>query len=150
VPSRYTDYGRRAPTALIQRTAATPQAPPARHATPTSTQDPTLLQHEWQTHGTCSGLAPDAFFALARSAEQSIHIPNELSQLSQLSTLTPAQLITLFTQSNPAIPASSIAISCGNNYLAAVEVCMDKTLKPERCPAVKTCGGNQIRIPSPQ
>lgn len=112
--------------------------------------DPALLQHEWQTHGTCSGLGPDQFFVLARSAEQSIHVPDELSHLTQPTSLTPAEITTLFTQSNPAIPASSLAITCGNNYLTALEVCVDKNLKPESCSAVKTCGANQIRIPAPQ
>ena len=112
--------------------------------------DATLLQHEWQTHGTCSGLGPDQFLALDRRAEQSIQIPATLAHLSQQTSLAPAQIVTLFTQSNPDIPAASLAISCGNNYLTAVEVCLDKSLKPESCQAVKTCGANQIRIPPPQ
>ena len=112
--------------------------------------DPTLLQHEWQTHGTCSGLAPDAFFALARHADQSIIIPAALSHPTQQITETPAQLLDLFTQSNPGLHSSSLAISCGNNYLTAIEVCLDKDLKPESCSAVKSCGAAQIRIPAPQ
>src|SRR5271170_3989121 len=43
--------------------------------------DPGLLHHEWQTHGTCSGLAPDAFFAAARQAVHSVAIPNQLTSL---------------------------------------------------------------------
>ena len=112
--------------------------------------DPSLLEHEWQTHGTCSGLTPDQFFALASRAEQSIHIPAQLSDLTQQTLLTPAEITTLFTQSNPDIPVSSLAISCGNNYLTAVEVCLDKNLKPASCSAIRTCGANQIRIPAPQ
>ena len=37
--------------------------------------DPGLLRHEWQTHGTCSGLSPDAFFSLARTATHRVAIP---------------------------------------------------------------------------
>ena len=112
--------------------------------------DPALLQHEWQTHGTCSGLAPDQFFALARHAVQPIHIPAELSSLSQPITLTPAQITTLFTQSNPSLPVNSLALSCGHNYLTAVEVCLNKNVEPESCSSVKTCGANEIRISAPQ
>jgi ribonuclease T2 len=112
--------------------------------------DAALLQHEWQTHGTCSGLAPDQFLTLARRAEQSIQIPAELAHLTQQASLSPAQIVTLFTRSNPALPASSLAITCGSNFLTAVEVCVDKNLKPESCQAVKSCGANQIRIPAPQ
>ncbi|WP_074654568.1 ribonuclease T2 family protein [Terriglobus roseus] len=112
--------------------------------------DASLLQHEWQTHGTCSGLAPDQFLTLDRRAEHSITIPTALAHLKQQASMTPAQIVTLFTQSNAGLPASSLAITCGNNFLTAVEVCMDKNLKPESCSAVKTCGANQIRIPAPQ
>ncbi len=37
--------------------------------------DPGLLRHEWQTHGTCSGLSPDAFFTLARTATHRVSHP---------------------------------------------------------------------------
>ena len=36
---------------------------------------PGPAQHEWHTHGTCSGLAADAFFSTARTAYRSITIP---------------------------------------------------------------------------
>ncbi len=112
--------------------------------------DASLLQHEWQTHGTCSGLGADQFFALARRAEQSISIPAELSELTRPTMLAPAQIITLFSQANPTIPANSLALTCGNNYLTAVEVCLDRNLKPESCVALKTCKASQIRIAVPQ
>jgi len=112
--------------------------------------DASLLQHEWQTHGTCSGLAPDAFLALSRRAEQTIQVPAELAHLTEQLSLTPSQVATMFTRSNPGLPASSLAISCGNNYLTAVEVCLDKSLKPGSCSAVRTCGASRIRISPPQ
>jgi ribonuclease T2 len=112
--------------------------------------DASLLQHEWQTHGTCSGLAPDQFLTNARRADQSIQIPAELAHLTQQISLAPAEIVTLFTKSNPGVPAGSLAITCGNNFLTAVEVCLDKNLKAESCSAVKTCGATQIKIPPPQ
>jgi ribonuclease T2 len=35
--------------------------------------DPGLLQHEWQTHGTCSGLSADAFFAVEICLDKGLH-----------------------------------------------------------------------------
>lgn len=112
--------------------------------------DPSLLQHEWQTHGTCSGQSPDAFFAMARRADQSIQIPAQLAHLTQQTTLTPGQIITLFTQSNPALPTGSVVLSCGNNFLTAVEVCLDKNLNAQSCSGLKSCGATQVRILPPQ
>jgi len=112
--------------------------------------DQGLLEHEWKTHGTCSSLAPDAFFQLARQAVHSVKIPNQLASINQQLSLPPDDIRSLFTQANPSIPASSLAISCGNNYLTAVEVCFSKSLQPIDCGPIRTCRANTVRIPPPQ
>ncbi|WP_353073592.1 ribonuclease T2 [Tunturiibacter gelidiferens] len=111
--------------------------------------DPGLLRHEWRTHGTCSGLSPDAFFTLARIAYKAVAVPPTLAQLNHQISLTPAQLIDLFQTANPSIPAASLAISCGNNYLTAVEVCLDKRAQPTPCGPVRSCRANSVRITPP-
>jgi ribonuclease T2 len=112
--------------------------------------DPGLLHHEWQTHGTCSGLAPDAFFNLARQALHSVIIPTELTTLTQQTSMPPADILGLFARSNPSFPPDSLALSCGNNYLTAIEVCMSKTLQPISCGALRSCRANTVRIAPPQ
>jgi ribonuclease T2 len=112
--------------------------------------DQGLLRHEWQTHGTCSGLAPDAFFQLARQAVHAVAIPTELSSLNHQISMPPAEILSLFAKANPSIPAASLALSCGNNYLTAVEVCLSKTLQPISCGAIRSCHANTVRIPPPQ
>ncbi len=111
--------------------------------------DPGLLRHEWQIHGTCSGLSPDAFFTLARNAFHSITIPPTLSQLNQEISLTPKQLLTQFQAANPSFPAASLALSCGNNRLTAVEVCMNKSAQPIPCGPIRSCRANTIHITPP-
>jgi len=111
--------------------------------------DAGLLAHEWQTHGTCSGLGADAFFQTARAAYRSVVIPPRLKALTAETSLPPDQIVDLFTASNPAIPASSVVVSCGHNYLTAVEVCLDKSLHATACGAVRSCRANTVRIPSP-
>ena len=111
--------------------------------------DPGLLEHEWQTHGTCSGLSPDVFFSLARQAVHSVVIPAELTSLTQQTSLPPSEILALFEQSNPTFPAASLALSCGNNYLTAIEVCMSKTLQPIPCGQIRSCRANTVRIPPP-
>jgi ribonuclease T2 len=111
--------------------------------------DPGLLTHEWRTHGTCSGLSPDAFFTLARNASHSVAIPPALSKLDHQVSMPPAQILDLFTAANPSIPRSSLAVSCGNNYLTAVEVCLKKNGQPTPCGPVRSCRANTVRIPPP-
>ena len=112
--------------------------------------DPGLLRHEWKTHGTCSGLAPDDFFTLASTAFHSIAIPPELSQLTHQISMPPEQILALFTASNPNLSRENLALSCGNNYLTAVEVCLDKNLHPIACGPIRSCRANTVRIPPPQ
>src|SRR5262252_2401308 len=38
-----------------------------------------LIQHEWNTHGSCSGLSADDYFAAVKKARDSIKIPDELT-----------------------------------------------------------------------
>ncbi|HTD95978.1 MAG TPA: hypothetical protein VK627_03590 [Edaphobacter sp.] len=108
-----------------------------------------LLQHERKTHGTCSGLSPDAFLTLARTAFRSVAIPSTLSQLDHPISLPPAQLINLFQAANPSFPASSILISCGNNRLTAVEVCLNKSGHPIACGPIRSCRAHTVRITPP-
>jgi ribonuclease T2 len=111
--------------------------------------DPGLLEHEWQTHGTCSGLSPDDFFRTARAAFQSFTVPPKLAQLDTQISLPPDQILSLVQQSNPSIPSNSLVLSCGNNYLTAVEVCLDKQLHAIACGPVRSCRARTVRIPPP-
>jgi ribonuclease T2 len=111
--------------------------------------DPGLLQHEWRTHGTCSGLSPDAYFTTARQAFQSVTIPPTLANLNHQISLPPAKILTLVSQSNPNLTQQNLALSCGSNYLTAVEVCLDKTLRPTPCGPIRSCRANSVKIPPP-
>jgi ribonuclease T2 len=109
-----------------------------------------LLNHEWRTHGTCSGLSPDAFFTLARQATHSVAIPTELTSLDHQISMPPTEILSLFRKANPSFPSDSFALSCGNNYLTAIEVCMNKTLQPTACSPIRSCRANTVRIVPPQ
>ncbi|MGA2249669.1 ribonuclease T2 family protein [Terracidiphilus sp.] len=112
--------------------------------------EPGLLEHEWRTHGTCSGLSANDFFSAARSAYQSVKIPSQLTNLSSQTSLSPEQIAALFTQATPGLSRESIAISCGHNYLTAVAICLNKSLHPIACPAVRSCRANSVRIAPPR
>jgi ribonuclease T2 len=111
--------------------------------------DPGLLRHEWRTHGTCSGLSQDAFFTLARTAFHSVAIPPALSHLDHQISMSPSQILDLFAAANPSIPRSSLALSCGNNYLTAIEVCLNKNAQPKPCGPIRSCRANTVRITPP-
>jgi ribonuclease T2 len=112
--------------------------------------DQGLLEHEWHTHGTCSGLGANDFFTTARTAYKSVAIPATLSNLSSQISMPPDEIISLFSRANPLLPRESVAISCGHNFLTAVEVCLDKSLHPIACGPIRSCRANTVRIPPPR
>lgn len=109
--------------------------------------DPHLVEHEWSTHGTCSGLAPDAYFKLIRQANASIKIPQRYAAPTQNFSLKPAEIKQDFLQSNPSLKIEDITVSCGNNYLTGVSVCMSKSLEPTACQGVHDCAANSVKVP---
>jgi len=113
-------------------------------------RDQGLLEHEWSTHGTCSGLSADDFFNNARIAYRSITIPPTLAGLTSQTSMPPDEIVSLFTRANPSLSRGSVAISCGHNFLTAVEVCLDKSLHPIACGPIRSCRANTVRIPPPR
>jgi ribonuclease T2 len=112
--------------------------------------DAGLLQHEWHTHGACTGLGADTFFSAARAALRSVAIPPAFKNLDRQTSMTAAEIVSSFTAANPSMPRASLAVGCGNNYLTAVEVCLDKTLHPIACGPIRSCRANVVRIPPPR
>jgi ribonuclease T2 len=112
--------------------------------------DQGLLEHEWRTHGTCSGLNADDFFTTARTAYKSVVIPATLGNLSAQISMPPSEIISLFTKANAGLSPDSMAVSCGNNFLTAVELCLDKSLHPIACGPIRSCRASTIRIPPPR
>src|SRR4051794_15572629 len=63
-----------------------------------------LIQHEWKTHGTCSGLATADYFAAVRNARDSVTIPAQFTSPAQSQSLSPAKIEAAFAGANPTFP----------------------------------------------
>lgn len=109
--------------------------------------DAGLVAHEWRTHGTCSGLDPESYFKLLRRAFTSIKVPEKFAEAGQNFSLAPDEVKRGFVQANPSFNADDMTVSCGNNYLTAVSLCMTKDLKPTACQNLHDCRANSIRVP---
>jgi ribonuclease T2 len=112
--------------------------------------DPSLIAHEWAKHGTCSGLDADGYFKLIRQAFTSVHIPQRFASPSQSFMLTPGEVKDQFVQANSQLTSEDMTVSCGNNYLTAVSICMDKNLQPIACRNLKDCRANKVKVPPVQ
>jgi len=91
-----------------------------------------LIQHEWEKHGTCSGLSSQEYFAKVEQAFRSVQPPDQLKNLSSDKSLAPKDLDQSFADANHA-PADAFRISCHAQELVGVEVCMSKDLKIQSC-----------------
>ncbi len=101
-----------------------------------------LIQHEWTTHGTCSGLSADEYFALIRKAYNSVNLPAHFP-----ASESPAQVKKDFEKLNSGLNDDELTVSCGGNYLRGVDICLTKGLTPMACTAPRDCRAKSIRIP---
>jgi ribonuclease T2 len=109
--------------------------------------DEHLVEHEWQRHGTCSGLSAQQYFRQIRAAFAAVRIPQKLKDPQQQLQFTPAQLKTMFVEVNPAWSTQDVAVSCGHNFLTGISVCLDRSLHPIACKAVRDCRANVVKVP---
>lgn len=86
-----------------------------------------LIQHEWEKHGTCSGLARSAYFELTGTLFNKLTLP-------RLSGAPKAEKIEqLFIENNAGLDADELYLSCtesgpkkSNKTLDEVRICFDK------------------------
>jgi ribonuclease T2 len=105
-----------------------------------------LVEHEWQTHGTCSGLGSDDYFRQMHQAYAAVKLPENIGVSSDAGGVAPEDLLARFAAANPTYPAASFALSCGNNRLTAVEICLTKELRPLPCQGVRSCRASVVQV----
>lgn len=97
-----------------------------------------LLYHEWSTHGTCSGLDPEAYFGLVRRAWNGVVIPREFTNPGVAIERSPDDIVNAFLRANPRLPAASVVATCdraGAPRLREVHICFDRQVKARACSA---------------
>lgn len=93
-----------------------------------------LIQHEWATHGTCSGLPAAAYFALVRKARDAVKIPADLNKPPRELDVSPSQVEAEMAAANPSFPKGAFRVSCyRDNELQEVRICFNKDLTPRDC-----------------
>lgn len=108
-----------------------------------------LIIYEWRKHGTCSGLAPDDYFALVRRAFERVKIPAQFEHTSQWQTVSPSEIENAFRVANPKLEGDMIAVTCDRRHLREVRICMSKDLQFRACPQVdrQACRNPKVALP---
>jgi ribonuclease T2 len=109
---------------------------------------PGLIYHEWDTHGTCSGLDQRAYFDLIRKARAAVTIPPQFANPQATLNVTADQVTDAFVKANKDLPAAGVTIDCDRSRLREVRVCLTKELKFRDCGKAsdRACTGT-VRMP---
>jgi ribonuclease T2 len=105
-----------------------------------------LIQHEWEKHGTCSGLSAQQYFSLAEQAYSAVQVPDRYRSLDRLLEINVKDLEQDFAQANHA-PPQAFRVSCHAGALVALEACLDKDLHYVACPrSARECPSPQVEM----
>ena len=108
-----------------------------------------LVYHEWDQHGTCSGLQPREYFDLVRRAREKLKIPEQYSHPTVPLSVTPSQVIDAFLSANDGLSPEGITVACDRRRLREVRVCFTRDLKYRDCSpsAQRACRSERLIMP---
>lgn len=84
-----------------------------------------LYDHEWEKHGTCTGLAPEEYLAFSKQLKESVSIPQAYRAPEQPRRVTMKQFKGEFTAANPGMQEAGLALFCSGlgRFLSELRVC---------------------------
>ena len=94
---------------------------------------PALIFHEWDAHGTCSGLGPQEYFDTVRKARAMVTVPSEYLNPATLLTVTPHEVIDNFVKTNQNLSPADLEIDCDRTRLREVRICLSRDLHFRNC-----------------
>jgi ribonuclease T2 len=111
---------------------------------------PRLIFHEWDRHGTCSGLSARAYFETVRKARAVVKIPADYLELDKPIMLAPGDVAEAFIKANPGLSRTSMAVACDSKRLNEVRVCLDKNFSFRDCADVarRSCRNDKVTMPA--
>ena len=94
-----------------------------------------LAWYQWNKHGSCSGLSPQAYFRTARDAYESVRIPQDFAKLTRDVTLPASLVEEAFLDANTDLAADGVTITCAAGAIQETRICLTKDLQPRACGA---------------
>lgn len=111
---------------------------------------PRLIFHEWDRHGTCSGLSDRAYFETIRKARSVVKIPAEYLELDKPITVSPGAVAEAFVKANPGLSLANFAIACDRKRLTEIRICIGKDFSFHDCSEVtrRSCRLDKMVMPA--
>lgn len=92
-----------------------------------------LAWHQWNKHGTCTGLSAPAYYALSRKAYAQVTRPPVFRKLDRTVKLPASVVEDAFLQSNPTFEPDGVTVTCRDGHIQEVRVCLSLELAPVPC-----------------
>lgn len=110
---------------------------------------PRLVFHEWDYHGTCSGLNFTQYFDTVRKARTAVTIPAEYQSIPEPLTVKPADVVAAFIRVNAGLKSDALQVSCDGKRLTGIRICMNKDLSFRDCAEVsrRSCRADTVVMP---
>lgn len=110
---------------------------------------PRLIFHEWDRHGTCSGLSGSAFFKDVRRARAAVKIPDAYLDVQAPLTVSPTEVEEAFVKANPGMTRAGISVACDSRRLNEVRICLSRDLQFRDCAEVdrRACRRDKLVMP---
>lgn len=115
---------------------------------------PRLVFHEWDRHGTCSGLSAQAYFDAVRKTRAAVKIPLEYAALDRPILVSPDDVVDAFIKANPGLPRAAMAVSCDSKRLSEIRLCLAKDISSQvtfrACEEVtrRSCRRDKVVMPA--
>jgi ribonuclease T2 len=111
---------------------------------------PRLMEHEWQHHGSCTGLDALAYFNAADRALAVVKIPATFEAPRRALSMRVEEIVAAFRAANPGLGAGGLAVTCNRAELSEVRVCLGKNLVLTTCGrgVHNACPGVALVIPA--
>jgi ribonuclease T2 len=98
-----------------------------------------LAWHQWNKHGSCTGLSAKDYYALSREAYATITRPKVFRKLDRTVKLPASVVEDAFLKANPKMERDGITITCRDGHIQEARICLARDLTPV------PCGQNVVR-----
>ncbi|MFT6675690.1 MAG: ribonuclease T2 [Sulfitobacter sp.] len=104
-----------------------------------------LAWHQWQKHGSCTGLSAAEYYALSRKAYARVIRPGVFRRLTKSVKLPASVVEAAFLKANPDMEPDGVTITCKDRHIQEVRICLSRTLTPVPCGSdvVRDCKMNR-------
>ena len=93
----------------------------------------TLVQHELQEHGSCSGMNAEDYLLPTERAHRSLTMPAAYYDVPEELKTTVEEIENNFIQYNSDLNPKQIALKCSGRYLSEIRFCFDKDFNTRDC-----------------